>query len=266
MKFYDSHIHWQDERLALSMINDFKECQNLGIMNWICAGTIPDDWKIIQKLSEKMEGLIPAYGLHPWFIQEHTDSWKDEIKKFLSNPSALVGEIGLDAQVEVPWQKQVDVFLYQWNLAMAYEKPIIVHCRKAYEELRELIKKEGIPTKGFLLHSYSGSREQIDEFVRLGAYFSVSGNITSPTNKKAKLNAVAFPLDRLLIETDAPFMNPYVNGVKWEGINRPQNLVCVFKELACLKKMEESKLSSQLEMNFKKFLSSILESSESHSG
>lgn len=266
MKLYDAHIHWQDERLAPCMTADFKECQNLGIMNWICAGTTSDDWKKIQKLSELIKGLIPAYGLHPWFIQEGADSWREEIKNYLSNPSALVGEIGLDAQVEVPWQKQVDAFLFQWNLALTYERPVIVHCRKAYEELRELIKKEGVPTKGFLLHSYGGSREQIDEFVRLGAYFSVSGNITSPTNKKAKLNAVAFPLDRLLIETDAPFMTPYIDGVKWEGINRPQNLVSVFKELAYLKKMEESKLSSQLEMNFKKFLSSILESSESHSG
>lgn len=259
MKLYDAHIHWQDGRLASCMIDDLKECQSLGIMNWICAGATSGDWEKIQKLSEQIKGLIPAFGLHPWFIQEATDSWKEELKDYLSNPLALVGEVGLDAQVEVPWQKQVDAFLFQWNLALTYKRPVIVHCRKAYEELRELIKKEGIPSKGFLLHSYSGSREQMDEFVRLGAYFSVSGNITSPTNQKAKLNAVAFPLDRLLVETDAPFMNPYINGVKWEGMNRPQNLMSVFKELARLKKIEESKLSSILEINFKKFLSPILE-------
>ena len=259
MKLYDAHIHWQDERLQSTLVSDWQECQNLGIESWICAGTIPEDWGRIEKLKDQISGCIPAYGVHPWFVQNQTDSWKDTLKNFLSDSKAIVGEIGLDAQVEVSWQKQVDVFLYQWELALKLERPVIVHCRKAYEELREFIKKEGTPSKGFLLHSYSGSREQIEEFVRLGAFFSVSGNITSPTNKKAKLNAEAFPIDRLLIETDAPFMNPYVNGVKWEGDNRPQNLLHVFRELALIKKMEESKLSSQLEMNFKKFLNLTLE-------
>ena len=259
MKLYDAHIHLQDDKLSSTLESDLQECRKNGIETWICAGTIPEDWAKIQKLQKQIFGLIPAYGLHPWFIQNDFDSWKEELRSSLSDSSALVGEIGLDAQVEVSWQKQVDIFLYQWDLALKLDRPVIIHCRKAYEELRELIKKEGSPGQGFLLHSYSGSKEQIEEFVRLGAYFSVGGNITSPTNKKAKLNAQSIPDERILIETDAPFMGPYVEGVKWEGANRPQNLLVVFRELAKLKKKEESKLSSQLEINFNKFLNLTLE-------
>lgn len=260
MKLFDAHIHWQDERLKDSFDSDYKNARTLGIEAWICAGTFPQDWERIKELSS-FEGIVPAYGLHPWYLLTHVndEGWKDDLRRRLKASSAFVGEIGLDTMIDVPWEKQVEAFLFQWRLALELDRPVIVHCRKAYEALRELIMKEGLPSRGFLLHSYSGSIEQIDEFVKMGAYFSVSGNITSPQNKKAKLNALKIPEDRILIETDAPAMNPFIEGKKWEGLNRPQHLIYVFKELAVLKKIEESKLSSMIEKNFKTFLGITLE-------
>lgn len=255
MKFYDAHIHWQDKRLASSFNEDWLASHNLGIDGWICAGTFPQDWADTLNLHKLHPEIIPAFGLHPWYLESHisNNDWKTELKNYHLQAQSIFGEIGLDYMVEVPREKQREAFIFQWRLALDLDRPVVVHCRKAYEELLGIIKYEGTPYSGFLLHSYSGSLEQIESFSKLGAFFSVSGNITTPNNKKARLNAQQFPLDRLLIETDAPAMNPFIDGKKWEGVNRAQNLIAVFNELCALKNMEESTLSSILEFNFKKF-------------
>jgi len=144
------------------------------------------------------------------------------------------------------------------KLSLDLKRPVIIHCRKAYEDLFEFMKAEGVSKYGFLLHSYGGSSEQISKFTELGAYFSVSGNITSYQNKKVRKNVLEFPLDRLLIETDAPSMNPWIDGKKSVGINCPQNLIYVFKELCLILQMSENELSLILENNFKKFVGDFI--------
>ncbi len=261
MKLFDAHIHWQDERLRSSFEEDKQASKKMGIAAWICNGTFPQDWAAVLGLAQIHQKIIPAFGFHPWYLETHAvgETWKVELKNKIQQVPSLVGEIGLDYMIDIPRELQQEIFLFQWRLALDLDRPVIVHCRKAYEDLLRLIKNEETPFRGFLLHSYSGSVEQIEGFYKLGAYFSVSGNITTPNNKKARLNAEKFPLERLLIETDGPAMNPFIDGKKWEGMNRPQNLIYVFRELCRLKKMEESKLSSILETNFKNFVGSLIQ-------
>ena len=147
--------------------------------------------------------IFPAFGIHPWFVDEYDDV--NLLKTYLKRGDAVaVGEIGLDFGVEFNNQdKQIQVFIEQIDLAMAYQLPIIIHCRKAFEALYQVLAGYQGKIRG-VMHSFSGSRELMDRFIDLGFYISFSGSVTRKSARKYHKNAAAVPRDRYLLETDAP--------------------------------------------------------------
>jgi TatD DNase family protein len=147
--------------------------------------------------------IVPAYGLHPWFVREGLDI--KELREYLAQPGVVaLGEIGLDCSPEcLQPDMQMEPFTLQLDLAAELGLPVLIHCRKAHAELFKILTRYKGMLRG-VLHSFSGGRELALRFIELGFHIAFSGSVTRTTAKKYHKTATGIPLDSLLVETDAP--------------------------------------------------------------
>jgi TatD DNase family protein len=207
MKLFDTHTHLQDDRIWDQHESIISRALDAGVQVMVCCGSCEDDWERVYYLSRKFpKNIIPAYGLHPWYISNRTKKWKSKLEEMLmETPTAAVGEIGLDhAIVNRNDSDQRQIFIEQLQMATALKRPVSIHCRKAWLELQKCIIDLHSPLYGGAIHSYSGSSELIPEFIKNGLMISFSGSITYGQNRKARQALLHVPEDKLLIETDAP--------------------------------------------------------------
>lgn len=149
--------------------------------------------------------LFPAYGIHPWYVDASMDV-ETLLGPYIGDPEKVsaIGEIGLDFTPGCPPPDlQVDLLRRQFVLAIERHLPVIIHCRKAHDQLFSLVSAHRGTLRG-VMHSYSGSRELMSKFLDLGFFIGFSGSVTRRTAQKYHKNAAAVPFDRYLIETDAP--------------------------------------------------------------
>ena len=177
-----------------------------------------------------------------------------------STPNASIGECGLDRWIQPhDIDDQRAVFTSHLELAARLDRPLTIHCLKAWGPLLECLKSNPLPTRGVLVHASSGSAEVARELAALGAYFSFSGYFLHPRKESVRtVYRTAIPRDRLLIETDAPSMplpgelvvHPLPPGPENQAPNHPGNLVSVHDGLARLLELPPDELDIQLESNF----------------
>ena len=147
---------------------------------------------------------------------------------------------------DVPSDKQKEIFQQQVDLAKKHQKPIIIHCRDAYEDTYEVLKRNGHLG---IMHCYSGSVEMAKRFIDLGFYISLAGPVTFKNARVPKDVAEKIGLEHLLIETDCPYLTPH----PYRGsLNEPANVVYIAQEIAKLKNMEIESVASQTTFNAKK--------------
>ncbi|MDD4870142.1 MAG: TatD family hydrolase [Kiritimatiellae bacterium] len=247
MKLFDTHCHLQDERLISDVTSVIAKAGNAGVTRILCCGSSEKDWPDVKILYSTYPEIIPSFGLHPWYVHKRAENWQKTLEKFLvSIPAAAVGEIGLDHALENRNDDdQYKVFVAQLQLAAKLNRPASIHCRKAWEPLLKALNEVDRLSRGFAIHSYSGPPDLIPQLVEKGAFFSFSGSVTRSGNKRARKSAVNVPLERLLIETDAPDLPPVVNG-KPVSLNEPANLVYVLREMASIRNVSLEELASQL--------------------
>ncbi len=187
MKYIDAHLH--PEGLGYPGSED---ADNL----FIC-GTRPDDWDNVT------EGKR-FFGVHPWYASEWNSNVRERLISLLENDcSAGVGEIGLDC-IRGDLDTQISVFIEQLSIASEMNRVVNIHCVKAEEHLLKIIRdvKPKIP---MIIHSYSGSEGYVKSFTEYGCYFSISPRILSRSKSKTEKMLKSIPVDRILIETDAPY-------------------------------------------------------------
>lgn len=232
--------------------------------------------------------LLPSYGLHPWNLGNASPRWRDSLLRVLdAHPHAFVGEIGLDrwmlerARPDDPrlaglrrasLDEQRDAFTWQLSLAAERNLPVTIHCIDAWGALADALRGAQLPACGFLLHAYAGSAELARDFAALGAYFSFNGYFLPPSlstqchimydippRAARRLDVFrALPLDRLLVETDAPAMPPPAAHRTHElpgladgnPINHPANLDAIYAGLAQLRDLPLPALTNQIADNF----------------
>ncbi len=234
MDLFDSHCHLQDGRFEGDLVDVLARAVACGITHMVCCGTRPSDWAAVMSLGQGHPEVIPAYGIHPWYVEAATDAdWEIRLRELLAmDLRAGVGEIGLDGAVRPRrLEQQQSLFMRQLLMAQEFERPVSIHCRRAWEPLLEVLQKVGPLPQGIVIHAYSGSAELVESLLRLGAFFSFSGSITNPAYAKAGDLVRAVPQDRLLIETDAPDMVPHVLR-DCADINEPANLRVVAETVA----------------------------------
>jgi len=216
--------------------------RKIGVARVLCCGTREGDWGALAALAARHPEVLPAYGVHPWFIETLSPEWVNALGQRLTESRAAVGEIGLDFAVDgLDRGKQEAVFLAQLRLAKALERPVSIHCRKAWGRLVDLLKQEGGLPHGGAIHAFSGSVEMVKVCERLGVFFSFSGSITRPGNLKAKKAAAAVAPDRLLIETDSPDMLPEDTP---GPLNEPAHVIHVVNTLATIRKTTPEKVAA----------------------
>ena len=214
MKLFDTHAHYDDARF----INEYEggtdsailDCLNDCVGNIVNIGTNLDNSKRSIELAEKYNEVYASVGIHPSdaLLYDDVDFVMEELEKMLSHPKVVaLGEIGLDYHWDdVPRETQMLYFRKQMELASNLDVPVIIHDREAHGDCLDVVKE--FPTVKGIFHSFSGSPEMATELIKMGWYLSFSGPGTYKNAKQPKEACKVVPSDRILIETDAPYLPP----------------------------------------------------------
>ncbi|MFT6180672.1 MAG: TatD DNase family protein [Akkermansiaceae bacterium] len=248
----DAHNHLQDPRFAGRQPEIVATMKNAGITGCVVNGTSEEDWPAVAKLAEDFPNFVhPAFGLHPWKVESRSPRWLETLTSYLEkHPHASIGECGLDRWMKNPdLESQHLVFRQHLELAVALNRPVTIHCLKAWGPLLDELRA-AITLPKFLLHSFAGSQETAQECLKLGAFFSFSGYFLHPRKAKVREVFQSLPPDRILTETDAPDMPLPHPRFHFKEANHPANLSVVSKELSALTKVKESVLLNNAQRFF----------------
>jgi TatD DNase family protein len=261
MQLFDAHNHIQDDRLFPQLDTVMERAHMAGVNRMAIKGCCESDWPKVLEVVNRYPNAYLAFGLHPWFIGGRSEQCFQVLEGLLTTyPQASVGEIGIDHVVEPRNEEEQEaVFLKQLEMARKMDRPVTIHCRKAWGRLIELLDQFGTLPRGMLIHCFGGSAEVAIELVKRGAYISFSGSISRPNAEQAGPAIRAVPADRILIETDAPDILPHTAdkaaGLVVEGriVNEPANLRHVLAKAAELRGLSEEALAALTFRNAERF-------------
>ena len=216
MKIFDTHAHYDDDKFDIldcgNRLDTLKEIFDSGIVSHIVGmGVDLESSKRQLYYAEHFEGFYAACGFHPENLELRQDLARsmDQLEKLLSHPKAVaIGEIGLDYywKDNPPKSLQKTWFEAQLELAKKLDLPVVVHDREAHGDTFETICR--YPDVTGVFHCYSGSPETAVQLAKRGWYISFTGNVTYKSSKKLWESIKAMPRDRIMIETDCPYMSP----------------------------------------------------------
>ncbi|MCF0234273.1 MAG: TatD family hydrolase [Thermoguttaceae bacterium] len=212
LEISDVHAHLQDPRFGEDLPLYVERARARGVRRIVCAGTSPGDWRRVDEIARKFEGVTPMFGLHPWNVARVSGDWLGALKISLDAAAARgavgIGEIGLDFIVrEQNFAEQEAAFRTQLELAAEREKPVAVHSVRANERTLAILGEyPKIPA--VLLHGWVGTPAETARAADLGAFFSFSPRSVKPNAKTARGAIAAAPRDRILLESDAPNLLP----------------------------------------------------------
>lgn len=206
--FIDTHCHLDFESVRVELPAILQRARSVGVGRFVVPGITPEGWGGIKALAETDGRIMPAFGVHPMLAQQADDAALELLSSCLDGAVA-VGEIGLDYSVREPSrQVQQDAFRRQVRMAVERELPLLVHCRGGFADLLRIMGEERVSRVGGIMHAFSGSPEIARECIRLGFYISVCGTVTYHNAVRPLRVARELPLDRLVLETDAPDLSP----------------------------------------------------------
>ena len=212
MSYFDTHAHLAllthtqgDEAWERAKLANIKEL--------VSVSTDETNWASNQKFAEKYDGVYHAVGVHP----HETDRWKavrPAMEAFYADPEnqkkcVAVGEVGIDYHYNhATKENQIEAFEEQHDLAVKWKLPLIIHCRDAFADVFEILRRKKMPARGGVLHCFTGGVAEAKEAAELGLHLSFSGILTFKTAQTLRDAAKAAPENLLLIETDCPYLAP----------------------------------------------------------
>ena len=249
----DTHTHIDMENFADRFDEVMQTAKDYGVEKVVIPGVEPSGFDRIIKLCEEYPDVYGAVGVHPEELNSYNEEAENKIKELLKHKKIIaVGEIGLDyywdkSQIE----KQKEIFERQILIAKQAQKPILVHDREAHLDSFEILKKSNAAETGVVMHCFSGSPEFAQQCINEGFYIALGGVVTFKNAKKVKEVAKTVPLDKLLLETDAPYMTP----VPYRGKeNQPAYVKFVAEEIAKLRGVSFEEIAEATTANAKKLL------------
>ncbi|MDJ0843590.1 MAG: TatD family hydrolase [Crocosphaera sp.] len=250
MQLIDTHVHINFDVFESDLEDIKTRWQEAEVVHLVHSCVEPKEFPSIQGLADRLGNLSFAVGLHPLDADKWTDTTETEILNYAKSDQRVVaiGEMGLDFYKASNQQQQQQVLEAQLEIAHQLQKPIIVHCRDAAQKLKDVLElfwqKKG-QVRG-VMHCWSGTPEETQWFLDLGFYISFSGVVTFKNAKTIQDSAKIVPDDRLLIETDCPFLAPVPKRGKR---NEPANVRHVAEFLAKLRNVPLENLAQQTTAN-----------------
>jgi len=242
----DSHCHFDSEAFKEDRDTVQSNALSVGVQTIISPAITSASWPNLQRIAAQYSHIHPAYGLHPMFIDQHQNADIDALEQWLDREKPVaVGECGLDFYESKQSQKQqTDYFEAQLSLAHNHQLPIIIHARKAVEAVLQSIRR--YPDIRGVIHSYSGSLEQAQQFIDRGFYLGFGGPITWPKSTRLQKLIKALPLEAILLETDAP---DQADASHRGERNEPSYLPAIAGKIASLKKLDYREVASATTKN-----------------
>lgn len=237
----DSHAHVDDERFDADRDAVLERATVAGIKLIINIGADMASSARSIALAEKYSQIYAAVGMHPHDAKDMQEQDYNQLLRWASHPKVVaIGEIGLDYHYDLsPRPVQKEVFLRQLDIVRQTGKPFIIHEREAHADTFEIVRTVAQGLEG-VFHCFSGSVETAREYLKLGFYISVAGPVTFPKSAKTKEVARYVPLDRLLVETDSPYLTPQAfRGRR----NEPAHVRLVAEEIAALRNLSLTELA-----------------------
>ncbi len=252
MILFDSHCHLYDDKYEGNAEESVKNAHDNGIMYMTNIGTDEETSRLVAEQANKYDGVYAAIGLYPEFSNDDEVDLSFIEKIFYENKNVIValGEIGLDYHGEdVNKENQKKHFIEQIEIANKLDLPICIHSRDADMDMLEILKNHKI-NRGFVMHCFSSSLEVAKEIIKLGGYISIAGPVTFKNARGLIDVAKIVPLDRLLVETDAPYLSPEpLRGRR----NEPANVRFTAQKIADIKEMPLEELARITTENAKRF-------------
>lgn len=235
MELIDTHCHLTFEPLAADVPAAIERSRAAGVTGWITVGTSLEDSRGAVALADRYENMYAAVGIHPHEAKDGDAAALAALRRLGGLEKVVaVGETGLDFHYQFsPPSDQRRVFLAHLDLARELDLPLIVHSRNAFDETLEILDGCGGGLKGIVFHCFSGSAEQAQQLLNRGYYLSFTGVLTFQNAQVTREAARVLPLERLMIETDAPYMSP--EPVRKRKPNEPALMIHTAQYLAGLK-------------------------------
>ncbi|MGL6193281.1 MAG: TatD family hydrolase [Thermoguttaceae bacterium] len=263
MYFTDIHTHW-----PLFITPSLK--RRTGSEHFVLNGTSPEDWDCVNGAAHLNVEITPSYGLHPWYVDQVDTilkkisvsvSWAELLRENLESKPACgvrpgLGEVGLDFS---GWRKnkaeQISALRLQLRIAKELKIPVSIHAVKAENEICEIIAENG-PFPAILIHSFVGSKQCVEKLTQFGCFFSFSGLILKPNQKRRHETVLAVPLDRILLESDSTVSYAFAEETAEEVDTEPL-LHRICRKIAEIKKIDFETLSNIVQENSTQFLNSF---------
>ena len=210
MKLFDSHCHLDDEKFNEDRAETIARMREGGVARCVCVGSdLPSSGRCIA-LAEQHDFIYAAAGVHPHEAKDAPADYIDRLRDMLRHPRVVaLGEIGLDYYYDFsPRDVQKRVLQEQLDLAVETGMPVIFHIRDAHGDMFDLLRARGKELPAGVIHCCSASAEMVREYLKMGFYISFAGPITFKNAATPIEASKAVPLDRLLIETDSPYLAP----------------------------------------------------------
>ncbi len=250
MQLVDTHVHINFDVFQGNLNSLQQRWQEAGVVHLIHSCVEPKEFQGIQSIADRFPELSFAVGLHPLDVDQWQSSTAREIETFATSDRRVVaiGETGLDFYKADNQEKQILVLQEQLRIAKKLDIPVIIHCRNAAAKLKEVLtnfwQSDG-SVKG-VMHCWGGNETETQWFLDLGFYISYSGIVTFKNANQVQLAAKMVPSDRLLIETDCPFLAP----VPYRGkTNEPSYVLHVAEQLAQLRQTPLAEIAQQTTAN-----------------
>lgn len=240
--YFDSHAHVDDKRFDTDRDEMIQRALDGGLAGFLNAGADMESSARGLAIAEKYPGVFASVGIHPHDAKEAKEADYAQLAQWAQHPKVVaIGEIGLDYHYNLsPKGTQQEVFIRQLDVARQTGLPFIIHDREAHGDCIKIIKREAKGLTG-VFHCFSGSWEMAQELIALGLVISFAGPLTFANSVKLKQIASLAPLERILIETDSPYLTPEPHRGRR---NEPLHVKLVAAELAALRGMDPEEIGT----------------------
>ena len=265
MQLADSHCHLDDAQFDSDRAAVIGRAQAAGVKYLLAIGTGegPPDLEAAVRVANSYPFIFATVGVHPNDAPKVLENTLKDLERLLRHPKVkAVGEIGLDYHWGVPKETQLPVFIQQLEIAATARMPVVIHTRDAWTDTLDILRTHWVPTGlPCIMHCFTGNVEQARECIDLGFYLAFGGVTTFPKADEIREAARLTPFDRLLLETDSPYLAPVPHRGKR---NEPAFVAHTAKTVALLRGISIEEVAAQTTANFMKLFDLTGNRNEAH--